>query len=303
MHNYIHTFLTFCLILPIFIAPAAIAADSSANETAKELMAVAEPAGLHPWNASVDLTWLPDSNIRDTGGRIGIEEVEAKFGRNFQFTPSLSLSAGIAYSLRNIDASAGARLPEALHRFSANLGGNYRIDKDIFLTLLVAPSLNGDFREIGTDDIRTRVGLMGRYNASAKLTLLAGIVYQQGYKSIPVIPIVGAIYRPDEKWTISLAAPRPGVAYSPNRTSSYYLGGEFAATEYQLHDPSLGAKIISYRDFRALAGAEYVLFSAVKVNFAGGYAFARRFVFHDGSRSDVDIDDGPFARVGVSLLW
>lgn len=77
-------------------------------------------------------------------------------------------------------------------------------------------------------------------------------------------------YRPNEQWTLSLAAPRPGVTYSPNQASSYYISGEFAVTEYQLHDASIGAKIIIYRDFRTLAGAEYILFSAIKVNIAGG---------------------------------
>lgn len=292
-----------CLVVLALTVTNAVAADSSVNETAKEMMADSEQPPRTLWNASVDLTWLPDNDIRGTGGSVGMEEVAAKFGRKFQLTPSLNLSSDIAYSLRNIDAPAGARLPEALHTISVNVGGNYQVDKDISLTLLVAPGLNGDFEEIGSDDIRTRIGFMGRYNYSEKLTLLAGLIYQQGNKSIPVLPVLGAIYRPDERWVLSLAAPRPGVTYSPNRTSSYYIGGEFAGTEYQLHDASLGAKIISYRDFRALAGAEYSLISALKVNVAGGYAFARKFVFYDGSRADVELDDGPFVRVGVSLAW
>jgi hypothetical protein len=171
------------------------------------------------------------------------------------------------------------------------------------LTLLVSPGLNGDFKEIGADDIRTELGIMGQYNMTAKLTLLAGLIYQQGYESIPVSPIIGAIYRPNEQWTLGLGAPRSGVTYSPNHASSYNIGVEFGGSEYQLHDTSLGAKKISYEDFRAVAGAEYILFSVIKVNITGGYAFERKFKFYDGSRDDVNIANAPFARIGVSLVW
>ena len=303
MNKCSHVFLTFYLVIFVFWVTNAESADTSANEAAKELLAAEEQTALHPWNASVDLTWFPDSNIRNTGGKIGMQEVEATFGRSYLLFTDFTLSTVFAYSLKKLDAPDSARLPEELHTLSVKFGVNYQLNRNTALTFLVTPSLNGDFKEIGANDIRTQLGIMGRYHMSAKLTLLAGLIYQQGYKSFPVLPVIGAIYRPNEQWTLSLAAPRPGVTYSPSQTSSYYIGGEFAGSEYQLHDASLGAQIINYRDFRALAGAEYLLFSAIKVNIAGGYDFDRKFVFYDSSREDVNIDDGPFARVGVSLVW
>ncbi|ACM20394.1 hypothetical protein Geob_2038 [Geotalea daltonii FRC-32] len=280
------------------------AADSSANETAKELLTPPTvAAGAHPWRSTANLTWLPDSDIRNSGGKLAMEEVEATFGRSYFLTPDLTVSTEAAYSLRNLDGPAGALLPEELHTFSVKLEADYHWKPDITLTFLVAPGLNGDFREIGTDDIRTQMGVLGRYNLSEKLILLAGLIYQQGYEKLPLLPVAGLIYRPNDQWMLSLAAPRPGITFSPNRTSSYYIGGEISGTEYQLHDKSIGAEKVLYRDFRAFAGAEYLLFSAVKVNLSGGYALNRKFLFYDGARDDLAIADGPFARVGVSLNW
>jgi hypothetical protein len=292
-----------CLLVSAFFAAHAEAADNSAKETAQEMIDTAAGKESHPWNADINLTWLPDSGIRDTGGKVGMQEVETKFGRSYKINSRLSLSTGLAYSLRDIDAPTNARLPEKLHTISIHMGGNYQINDNLFLDVMVAPGLNGDFKKIGADDIRTQIGFMGRYNMSEKLTLLAGLIYQQGYESFPVVPVVGAIYRPDEQWTISLAAPRPGVTYSPDKKSSYYIGGEFTGGEYQLHDPSLNAKIVEYRDFRALAGVEYTIFSAIKVGIAGGYAFGRKFVFHDGSRSDVNVDNNAFVRFSAGMVW
>ncbi|WP_243688438.1 DUF6268 family outer membrane beta-barrel protein [Geotalea toluenoxydans] len=249
------------------------AADSSANETAKELLASPEEsAAQHPWQGSVSAAWLPDSDIRTIGGKLGMREVEVTFGRSYMLSPQASFSTDIAYSLRDLSAPAGAHLPDELHTLSVKLSGNYHVNKRTAVTVLASPGLNGDFKGIDTDNIRTQIGVLGFYDKTEKLTLLAGVIYQQGNESIPVLPVLGVIYRPNEQWTLGLAAPRPGITFSPNRTSSYYIGGEISGTEYQLHDKSIGAEKVLYRDFRAFAGAEYLLFSAVKINLSGGYA-------------------------------
>ncbi|KAF0217010.1 MAG: hypothetical protein FD174_3459 [Geobacteraceae bacterium] len=276
-------------------APAAPAGKPEAPAADKETFP--------PWSASVESAWLPESGSRDVGGKVGMEEVEVKLGRTHVVTPRLSLLTELGYSLRHISAPAGARLPEELHALTASLGSNYQATKSLALNFLVAPGLRSDFKAIGADDLRVLLAFLGRYSPSEKLTLLAGLIYLEGYRSVPFLPIAGAIYRPDEHWTISLAAPRPGVSYAPDRTKRFYIGGEFAGGEYQLHDAALGAKIINYSNFRAFAGAGFTLFSAVNVNLSGGYAFARRFAFFDGFRKDINVDDAPFARLGVKVDW
>jgi hypothetical protein len=232
-----------------------------------------------------------------------MQEAGVRLARYHTVSPRLTLATYLTYSLRSIDAPAGAMLPDNLHTLSIGLGGDYRLTNDLNLDFLVSPSLNSDFRQIGTDDIRTQVGLLGRYSVTKRLDLMAGLIYLQGFRSIPVLPFIGAVYRPDEQWTIRLAAPRPGVTYSPDKLSSYHVGAEFTGSEYQLHDATLGGRIINYRDFRAMAGMERVLFSAIRASIAGGYVFARRFVFYDSSRNDVTVDNCAFIKVGVSTAW
>lgn len=292
-----------CLMIAAILATRAGAVDSSPNETAQELVAAAEDNVSHPWSATIDQSLLPASNIRTGNGTVTMGETGVKLARLHVISPDLTLSSYLAYSLRSIDAPAGARLPDSLHTVAMGVGGDYRINNDLYLNFLVAPSLNSDFGEIGMNDVRAQAGLLGRYNVTKRLTLMAGLIYLQGFRSIPVLPIVGAIYRPDEEWTIRLAAPRPGVTYSPDKVSSYYVGAEFTGSEYQLHDAAIGAGIINYRDFRAVAGMERLLFSAIRVSITGGYVFDRRFVFYDSARKDVTVDNSAFVKLGVSTAW
>lgn len=298
-------FLALLLLFCALMATIACAEEPSAAAPAgKPAAPVADKESPPRWSASLETAWLPESDIRDAGGRIGMEEVEARLGRTYGITPRLTLLTELGYGLRHISAPAGARLPEELHSVTASLGGDYQATSDLALNLLVMPGLRGDFKAVGADDLRMLFAFMGRYGLTEKLTFLAGVIYLEGYRAVPLLPIFGAIYRPDEHWTINLAAPRPAINYAPDKNSRYYLGGEFTAGEYQLHDPSLGAKIINYSNFRVFAGAAYTFSSAVSLNLSGGYAFARRFLFYDGpSRSDINVEDTPFARVGVKVAW
>lgn len=299
---------SFSLALILFIfalmATAAYAEENAAATSSDKPAAPAESReSSRPWSASLETAWLPESGSRDVGGRIGMEEVEARLGRTYGITPRLTLLTELGYGLRHIDAPAGARLPQELHSLTASLGGDYQATSDLALNLLVMPGLRSDFKAVGSDDLRVLYAFMGRYSLAEKWTFLAGAIYLEGYRAVPVLPIFGAIYRPDEHWTISLAAPRPSVSYAPDKTSRYYLGGEFTAGEYQLHDPSLQAKIINYSNYRVFAGAAYTFSSAVSLNLSGGYAFARRFLFYDSSRRDINVENTPFARLGVKVAW
>ena len=290
-----------CLMITVLMATRAGAADSSPNETAQELATAAKRD--HPWSATLDQGWLPASTIHGANGAVSLYETGVKIARQHRLLPRLTISTHLAYSLRAIDAPTAARLPDSLHILSVGLAGDYRLTDDLALDFLVSPSLNSDFKRIGTDDVRTQVGLMGRYNATKRLTLIAGMIYLQGFRSIPVFPIIGAVYRPDEQWTIRLAAPRPGVTYSPDKRSSYFVGAEFTGSEYQVHDATVNARIVNYRDFRAMAGMERLLFSTIRVSITGGYAFDRRFVFYDSTRNDLTVDNGAYVKLGVSTGW
>jgi hypothetical protein len=290
-----------------FSAAVSHAEEDSPTESAQELMTpVTLERSRGPWEASIDGIWSPKSDSGDAGGRVGMSEEKVKIGRTFRINSRLTLTPDISYSQLQVSAPAAARLPEKLHTVSLGLRGDYRWDPKLSFSLLLSPGLAGDFKQINGDDLRVRFGVTGRYNISEKLTLLGGLIYQQGYHSLPIFPIAGAIYRPDEHWMFSLAAPRPGVSYAPSKDLRFSLGADFLGGEYQLHDESLGAQVIRYRDFRVVGGSDFTIFAHLKGEVAAGYAFARKFVFYDvfdAARHDIKVDAGPFCRVGLKMEW
>ena len=255
------------------------------------------------WEVFARTTALGSSGMSGYGGNLTMQEVDTGFRKRFIINSQLELSTGLHYSLRNIDAPGEALLPTSLHRIAMDMRGSYRWSDKLTLNLMVSPGLSSDLEVITSSDIRVPVGLSANYHVSPRVTLMGGFMYVAGNSELPLLPVIGAMYRPSDQWSFALAFPRTGVAYKPSKETEYYLGAEFSAGEYQLHDSALKADIISYRDFRAVVGTEWALLPSVELGVAAGYAFSRKFVFRDSSRDDIGVNGAPFGRVELKFLW
>jgi len=293
-----------CCILTVFVSSYALSGEIAAVEKQSgDVLSVAKQPRRALWETSVETTRLTGGTIRGTGDDLAMVEVKAGFTKRFRVHPHVELSTGMHYSLREIDAPGAVRLPESLQTLSVNLGGEYHSSDSLTLSLRVSPEVGSDFKSFDTNDIRVPVALHAMYQISPKVSLLGGIAYTGQNHSFPVLPVFGIRYLPTEQWTLALGFPRTGVIYKPNRKTDIFVAGEFSRGEYRLHDPSMVADIISYRDYRVLTGAETQLFPFVRIGIAGGYAFAREFVFYEGNRSPVHVDGAPFGRLVIKFMW
>jgi hypothetical protein len=297
------SFSAICCILTVAASSWALAqeTDGSAQPDKEVLSTQKQQQPLS--KVFAETTWLPGSTIRSTGGDITMGEVKAGFSRRFVINPKLDLSAGVSYSFLKIDAPDTAGLPDALHKLSLNLGGACHVNKRLTLGLRVSPGVASDFKSFSAEDIRVPVAVYADFQATRTLSLLGGIAYTGLNHSYPVMLVLGVQYVPSEHWAFALGFPRTGAMYRPNRDIDLFAGAEFSIGEYQLHDPSLGANVISYRDYRALVGADIRLCSCAKLGIAGGYAFARKFVFYEGNRNDINLDGVPLGRVSLTFDW
>ncbi|QEM67496.1 hypothetical protein FO488_04605 [Geobacter sp. FeAm09] len=298
------TLSTLCCMMALAPWSCALAQETkTVTEAGKEALALTMDRPLPSMEAKVDAAWLPASRVRSTGGDVTMGEVKADVVRRFAVAPNLNLSAGVGYSLREIDAPAVAGLPDALHTLSLNLGAEYRINEALTLGFRVSPAVGSDFKAFTGGDIRVPVATHAGLQVSPSLFLLGGLAYTGMNHSYPVLPVLGLVYTPAPQWTFALGFPRTGVVYRPDKETELYAGAEFSGGEYQLHDAALGAGALSYRDYRAVVGADIQVCSFARLGVAGGYAFAREFVFYNSKRGDLNLDAAPFGRVALKFAW
>ncbi len=289
------------LLLTVVLAASGCLAEEAVNETGKSDWG---SSGISSdWNAQLSIQRLPSSDLQNIPADAGITDYRLKAVRNIKIDNRLTVNVGGGYGLKNIDASASAALPQDLHALFIEAGANYRINDRAFATLKMTPGFYSDFKDLGTDDLRMPILALGSYSFENGFTAIGGFIYRLGYHSNAFIPALGFSYQPNQYWRIDLIAPRPAVTYFASPQIQLYVAGDFASDEYELKDKSLGAKVIKYRDYKAMAGLNYLPVPAIKLSTSVGYAFERKFEFYDAIRTDMRLDDVPFFKLSLDIGW
>ena len=118
----------------------------------------------------------------------------------------------------------------------------------------------------------------------------------------PVIPLLGVIWMPDDKWKVLGLLPEPRVIYSPNDKWDFWLGGELIGGSFRtdrndtIFPSKLNGAEVDYTEYRAGGGFIYSPCNNVSIDLGGGYAIRREFDFH---RADIryKADGAPYLRV------
>lgn len=255
------------------------------------------------WNSQLSIGYLPSADLQNIPADAGMTEYRVRLLRNIKINDDWKLSLGGGYGLKHIDASSLAVLPQDLHALLLEVGVNYRINNRSFASLRFSPGFYSDFKDLGGDDIRMPVMALGGYSFENGFSVIGGFIYRLGYHSSSFIPALGFSYQPNQYWRFDAIAPRPGITYTASRQFQLFVAGDFASDEYELHDRSLGAKVIKYSDYKAMAGFNYLPSSAIKLSTSAGYAFERKFSFYDSTRPDLRVEDVPFFKVSLDYSW
>ncbi len=255
------------------------------------------------WNTQASISYLPASNLHGAAADASISDYRVRISRNLAFDSALTLSVGGGYALKHIESSPGAALPSDLHALTLETGLNYRLSDRSFASLKITPGFYSDFGDLGSDDLRMPLLALGGYTFENGISVIGGFLYRFGYHAAAFIPALGLTYQPNEQWRIDLVMPRPGVTYSASRQLRFSLAGDLASDEYQLKDRSHGAEVLRYSDYKLIGGVDYLPIPPVKISAAAGYAFERKFLFHDGPRQDVRLDGAPFLRLAIDYSW
>lgn len=303
--NLRHWLATFCFLLTVGTTSRIFAQDI--DDLAKEsddVLAISQKSQLRPsWESNVEATWLAGSEVRNGGGNVNMGEIKADFTKRFSVNPKLELSIGLKYARWEIDAPATALLPDSLQTLAVQFGAEYRKNDALTLGFRLSPSVKSDFKAFEANDLRIPAEVHAKYQMNKKLTLLGGIAYTGEQHSFPVLPVLGVLYTPSEKWGMALGFPRTKIMYMPYKETELFLGATFSGGEYRLHDATVGSNVITYRDYRAIAGVELPLCSVARLAISGGYAFGRKFTFDEGNRDDLKLGNAPFGSMDLKFSW
>ncbi|MDX2185599.1 MAG: DUF6268 family outer membrane beta-barrel protein [Opitutaceae bacterium] len=206
---------------------------------------------------------------------------------------------GTTFQWLGIDASDSAPLPDSIAAAGLDLGYSTPVLTDKRLIVGVRPGFNGaGFNVAGT------VFLTGK--TTETFTWLAGVVLD-AHNEYPVLPVVGFVWQPAERWTVALRVPRSEIAYRFNPELEASLGFSFGTGTYKTNavpvtasGRNLSDSWFDYREIRVGPALAWNVDPNFQIRAETGWVVDRRFEFDD---QDVVVRSDDTVYAGLSGVW
>jgi hypothetical protein len=229
------------------------------------------------------------------------------YAQRIRLSGPLYLHLGIAYDRIDFGGTS-APVPSHLQGVAAVIGIDYMHGDDVGAFLELRPGFftEDDFNS-SSFDVPITLGRIWVLQPD-KLYLFTGInaAFLRGW--LPVLPIGGLIWMPNDQWKVMAILPEPRVIYSPSDKLSFWLGGEFVGGSYRTDEDStivptaLNNAQVDYSDYRVGGGFIFSPSDSVSLDLGAGYSIERSFDFH---RADIKYktDPAPYLRLQVKAKF
>jgi len=249
------------------------------------------------------LRYTPARGIKTTSGKV--EFIESGNTYNYGFKAfgklpvKLSLDEkyiGIENTLTNVELPAHlVGLSAGIETTLPFLGVN-----NTYLRLGVSPSFYTDDAELESSAFRIPSYYYLIYRPNPRWTFLSGIAVYPDFED-EVLPILGFIYKPNDRLAFNIIPKRPNITYILNdKVSAFAEGGLALNSEFEVKRDNSENVVLSYRETRLGTGLEFKLNRYIQASLSAGGMFGRRLKYRD-NQGKVDIKDGLYTEFRVEI--
>jgi len=287
-----------------------VPAMAQENTVASETRDLENPLFGQPgMRASVNSGYDWSSSTKFQGGRVGDSDAYnfnigagAHITLNEKWFVQLSLMSDNFY----LEQLPAAPIPDAINTLRVNAGLGCRLNDKWTITALVSPSIYR-FDNVDGDDVGLAGSVMAAYRASSNLSLVFGMIGSPD-SDAPVLPILGAHWRLNDRYLVEFGVPRTRVSYYIEKNWAVYAGGNLNGTIFRTSE-TLGTQIGRsqynnalgyYRDIRAGVGTSCEILHGLRAELEGGCSVYRDI---DYTRIDANVRFGPSPYVRLALSY
>jgi hypothetical protein len=195
-----------------------------------------------------------------------------------------------------IENTSAVELPAHLAALATDIEATlpfFNLEKT-YLRLGVSPSFYGEDWDFETSQFRIPVRALVIYKPSETWTYIAGIAFYPDFEN-EVYPILGFIYKPNDKLTFNLVPKRPNISYLLNEKVTLFAEGGLSTGEFEVTKDNLKNVVLRYQERRLGLGAKFQLNKSIQASVSAGGEFSRSLKYRD-SLGKVKIKDGGYAE-------
>jgi len=224
-------------------------------------------------------------------GKVGIIESDASASYDLKLFGKLPLLISSGINHIEINKAVPVDLPDHLIGFANDIDmilPYFDIDKT-YIDLGISPSFLSDDWSFEAQTFRMPMRSFLIYQPDEKLTFLYGVAVYP-YFITEVLPILGFIYKPNERLTFDIVPDNPNITYVLNdkvmifAEGGYNLNNEFIVTRNGSKNVAL-----SYENLHIGGGLEFKLNKSIECSFSTGGIFDHSLEYSDEA-GKVNID-------------
>ncbi|MFA5157119.1 MAG: hypothetical protein WC532_07010 [Candidatus Omnitrophota bacterium] len=298
------------IIISVFICPCAlIAAEESDSGAQKEyrqrleslISEEPEEEKEMPFEADTFVRYMPQRRVDAMAGKVGIIESGNECSYNLKAFGKLPMELSFETGYISINNSAEVKLPSHLTSLIAGIQTTlpfFGIDKTYF-RLSLYPSFRSENWNARSSAFRMPIHTFMIYQPDKKWTFVAGVATFPDYRN-KVCPILGFIYKPNDKLLFNIIPDNPSINYMLNDKITLFAEGGMLCDEFEVDKDGRKNVVLEYKSYRGGAGINYKFNKHIESSVSVGGVFGRRMQYRD-SLGKVSVDSGMYSEFRVDI--
>lgn len=224
------------------------------------------------------------SDIKATDGTIDVTTTE--FDLVCKFKVAGQLPVDISLDVGHMDINADTPVDLSSHLESRRLGFSTKFpapfiaDDRFFMGLDIFPTLNTDSWDWKSGAFRIPFRSYLIFKESDDLILVGGVSVRPEYER-EVIPLIGLIYRPNDRLSFNFASDDPNISYQLNDATLLRWELQYAFDEYEVTRGAQEGVVLQYQEISSGFGIEHQFNETFKGTVSAGGVFNRRLEYKD----------------------
>ncbi len=234
--------------------------------------------------ASIKSRHIFESEIDNTSNEIEVNESQFDFSKEFK-AGELPVTFGLTVKEIDINENAGAAsLPSRLVGKEILLGTKFPapfLDSDhYFVGVDVIPSMHTDDWDFKSSAFRIPFRTYLIYKQSDEFILVLGATIRPQFDTVAT-PIIGVIYKPNDRLTFNLASSEPNITYKLNEQLMALAEFGFSMDEYEVTRNGQDGVVFKYNESSFGGGFKYDLTKNIEAMLTAGGVFGRYIEYRD----------------------
>jgi hypothetical protein len=247
--------------------------------------------------------YTPAESAEVTSGKVGLMKAISEYEYTYKVGGELPVKFSIGSEYIGIYNTTPVELPAHLVAVTTDIETTFPFFKvnNTYLRLGVSPSFYGDDWSLPSSSFRVPFRSYLIYIPNEKWTYILGVAVYPDFKD-NVLPVLGFVYKPNEKLTFNIVPSRPNVTYA--LTKKLAIFGEAGAAvdnEFEVEKGDLKNVILRYNEKFVGMGLQYDLNKYIRASLSTGFDFDRRLTYDD-ELGKVKVKDAVYSQIRIQVL-